>query len=217
MIGNPRSATLTCSSTGDAEAVLAPAIAALELAGAPKGSRARLDERDPVTFGVTQGLAVNLNGTDVPDEVYATNDVNELVAALLDSLGDEGQMQSQWQGSRETALYLYGPSSAHMTERITDVLRRFPLAQGCRVVPFPAHAALSQLELRRPRVGGFLAASVTFAHFNDPPCHDHKSADAIRTALRHVRLQRSTAIESWVIAPAPASRPTSYRRRSASP
>jgi hypothetical protein len=34
---------------------------------------------------VTEGLAVCLNGTDLPDEVYTTNAVNELVAALLDT------------------------------------------------------------------------------------------------------------------------------------
>lgn len=122
---------------GDAEAALGLAVATLEAAGAPKGSRARLDEREPVTFGVTEGLAVYLNGTDLPDEVYATSDVNDLVAALLSSLGGEGQMQSYWQGPRETALYLYGPSAARMNDLIAKVLARFPLAQGCRVAPFP--------------------------------------------------------------------------------
>jgi hypothetical protein len=122
---------------GDAEAAFELAVTTLEAAGAPKGSRARLDERAPVTFGVTEGLAVYLNGTDLPNEVYATNDVNDLVAALLSSLGDEGHLQSYWQGPRETALYLYGPSAARMNDLIADVLARFPLAQGCRVVPLP--------------------------------------------------------------------------------
>ena len=122
---------------GDRATALQLAIATLEAAGAPKGSRARLDGDEPVTFGVTEGLAVYLNGTDLPAEVYATNDVNHLVAALLDSLGSEGQMQSYWQGPRETALYLYGPSASHMNHLIAGVLPRFPLAQGCRVVALP--------------------------------------------------------------------------------
>jgi hypothetical protein len=109
----------------------------LEKAGAPKGSTARLDEQDPVTFGVTEGLAIYLNGTDLPDEVHATSDINDLVAALLDALGAEGGMQSYWQGPRETALYLYGPSAARMADLIADALSRFPLAQRCRVVPLP--------------------------------------------------------------------------------
>lgn len=109
----------------------------LEKAGAPKGSMARLDEHEPVTFGVTEGLAIYLNGTDLPDEVYANSDINDLVAALLDSVGAEGSMQSYWQGPRETALYLYGPSAARIADLIADVLPRFPLAQRCRVVPLP--------------------------------------------------------------------------------
>ncbi|MEV6930992.1 hypothetical protein AB0M46_41775 [Dactylosporangium sp. NPDC051485] len=122
---------------GDATAVLDLVTVTLEAAGAPKGSTVRFDEREPMPFGVTEGLAVYLNGTDLPDEVYETNDVNDLVAAVIDSLGADGSMQSHWQGPQETALYLYGSSAALMHERIAEVLARFPLAQRCRVVPLP--------------------------------------------------------------------------------
>jgi hypothetical protein len=88
-----------------------------------------------VTFGGTEGLAVYLNGTDLPDEVYVTSDVNDLIAALLGRLGTEGDMQSWWEGPRETALYLYGSSAVRMSGLIAGVLARFPLAQRCRVVP----------------------------------------------------------------------------------
>lgn len=122
---------------GDGPAVLRLVTATLEQAGAPKGSTARIGEQEPVPFGVTEGLAVYLNGTDLPDEVYATSDVNDLITALLAALGAHGRMQSYWQGPRETALYLYGPSAARMADLIADVLSRFPLAQRCRVVPLP--------------------------------------------------------------------------------
>ncbi|MDP9794736.1 hypothetical protein J2S43_003248 [Catenuloplanes nepalensis] len=89
-----------------------------------------------MTFGLTEGLAIHLNGTDLPDE-DATNDINDLVAALLDSVGAEGRMQSYRQGPKETALYFYGPSAARMADLIADVLPRFPLAQRCRVLPLP--------------------------------------------------------------------------------
>ena len=120
---------------GDAREALGLVTAALEAAGAPKGSRVRLDEGDPVPFGVTEGLAIYLNGTDLPDEVYAGSDVNDLIAALRECLGAEGEMQSYWEGPRETALYLYGPSAARMEELAASVLARFPLARRCRVVP----------------------------------------------------------------------------------
>jgi hypothetical protein len=120
---------------GDAPQALELVTGTLEAAGAPRGSRARLDEGAPVPFGVTEGLAIYLNGTDLPAEVYAGSDINYLIATLSGRLGTEGDMQSWWQGPRETALYLYGPSAPRMTELIADVLARFPLAQRCRIVP----------------------------------------------------------------------------------
>ncbi len=120
---------------GDAEMVLRLAIATLEEAGAPKGSRARLDDAEPVPFGTAEGLAVYLNGTDLPDQTYATSNINDLIAALLERLGADGHMQSWWQGPRETALYLYGPSASRIADAIAEVLTRFPLAERCRVVP----------------------------------------------------------------------------------
>jgi hypothetical protein len=133
----PASCDIDLDIEGDAQAALELAIATLEAAGAPKGSRARLEEGEPVAFGVTEGLAVYLNGTDLPDEVYATGDVNELIAGVHGSLGADGRMQSYWQGPRETALYLYGSSAAHMSDLIADALDRFPLAERCRVVELP--------------------------------------------------------------------------------
>jgi hypothetical protein len=100
-----------------------------------QGSRVRTSHGEPAIFGVTEGLAVYLNGTDLPDEGYANSDVNGLIAAVLNRLGVEGHMHSYWEGPQETALYLYGPSAARMSELIADVLARFPLAERCRVVP----------------------------------------------------------------------------------
>jgi hypothetical protein len=76
-----------------------------------------------VTFGTTEGVGVYLNGTELPDEVYQTNDVNELIARLSQSLGDAGEMYSYWEGSTETALYFYGPSADRIRQRISEVLR----------------------------------------------------------------------------------------------
>jgi hypothetical protein len=120
---------------GDAREVTGLVTRALEAAGAPKGSQARLEVGDTVPFGVTEGLAVYLNGTDLPAHVYASSDINDLIAALLERLGAEGDMQSWWQGPRETALYLYGPSAVRVDELISSVLSRYPLAERCRVVP----------------------------------------------------------------------------------
>lgn len=133
-VREPLYADIDLDVEGDARQALALVTAALEAAGAPKGSQAQLEEGDPVPFGVTEGLAVYLNGTDLPDEVYASSDVNDLIAALLERLGAEGDMQSYWEGPRETALYLYGPSAARLDGLTASVLARYPLAQRCRVV-----------------------------------------------------------------------------------
>jgi hypothetical protein len=150
---------------GDAQKALALVVGALEAAGAPKGSRVRLDESDPVPFGVTEGLAIYLNGTDLPGEVYANSDINELIAALLDRLGADGDLQSYWEGPRETALYLYGASAARMDELTASVLSRFPLAQRCRVVPLALTLPSRNLsvvgdEQRRHRAGRHMVVTM---------------------------------------------------------
>jgi hypothetical protein len=119
---------------GDPNEVLALVIATLEAAGAPKGSKARTDAGDEIFFGVTEGVAIYLNGTDLADEVYANSDGHAVIAALNERLGPEGSVQSYWDGPRETALYLYGPSAAQIADLIVDVLARFPEAERCRIV-----------------------------------------------------------------------------------
>jgi hypothetical protein len=130
----PEFCDLDVELAGDPQAGLALAIGTLERLGAPKGSTARLGKGQVRSFGVTEGLGLYLNGTDLPGEVYATNDVNDLIQQLHQRLGDQGSMQSWWQGPRETALYLYGPSAARMRELVQDVVASHPLAQQSRLV-----------------------------------------------------------------------------------
>jgi hypothetical protein len=102
--------------------------------GAPKGSKATLCVGESVAFGRSEGLGLNLNGTDLPDEVYATNDINELIPQILEAIGEEGVMMSYWEGPRETALYFYGPSASRMHELIRDIVEAHPLARDCRLI-----------------------------------------------------------------------------------
>jgi hypothetical protein len=115
--------------TGDAVALI---VDALREQGAPLGSTYRLDGAGPVGFGVTEGLALYLNGTELPDEVYAASDVNDLIEAIEGALGAHGAMFSYWQGPRDTALYLYGTSAAGMRALLEPALVPFPLAERCR-------------------------------------------------------------------------------------
>ena len=118
---------------GDAPEALELVTAALEAAGAPKGSRVRLGESGPVPFGVTEGLAVYLNGTDLPGEVYASSDIDELIAALSGRPRQRGRHAVLVEGPARNGAVPVRP--VRMAELIADVLARFPLAQRCRVVP----------------------------------------------------------------------------------
>lgn len=104
----------------------------LEKALAPKGSRLRIDDRT-IPFGHQEGLALYLNGTDLPDEVYQNSDVNVVWSEVEKALGEEGSIHSYYQGNKETALYLYGNSFEAMRALIQPFLDDYPLCQRCRV------------------------------------------------------------------------------------
>jgi hypothetical protein len=106
----------------------------LERLGAPKGSRLSVSGvEQPVPFGVNEGLAIYLNGTDLPDEIYAKCDSNVVYNALEDALGEAGGIHSWWQGPRETAFYLYGPSFDTMKKLILPFVDSYPLCQQARI------------------------------------------------------------------------------------
>ena len=132
--GEPLSCDIELHLTDDGMAHATELIRALESLGAPRGSTWSVGDGTPVPFGTSEGVAVYLNGTDLPDEVYRDNDVNDLISQLLDRVGDEGDLHSWWEGPHESALYLYGRSAAVIKDRGADVLAVHPLAQRCRVV-----------------------------------------------------------------------------------
>lgn len=105
--------------------------------GAPKGSKLQYElngKNVEVPFGAAEGLAIYLNGTDLPDEVYQECDVNEVYAEINRLLADRGSIQGHWQGPTETALYLYGKSGDEMRALIAGYLAEYPLCQRARVV-----------------------------------------------------------------------------------
>ncbi|HEY4185476.1 MAG TPA: hypothetical protein VGP07_10425 [Polyangia bacterium] len=106
----------------------------LEALGAPKGSKLRIaaDER-VIPFGVNEGLAVYLNGTDLPPETYKKYTLEMLEGELDRVLEDHGHVFSVWRGPTETALYLYGPSFAEMTKLLEPFLGGHPLCERYRL------------------------------------------------------------------------------------
>lgn len=101
---------------------------------APKGSRLFIpDQNRTIPFGEVEGLALYLNGTALPDEVYQANDVNHVFDECQRLLEGVGTISSHWQGPEETAFYMYGSSFQAMRERIGRFIEVYPLCQQCRV------------------------------------------------------------------------------------
>lgn len=106
----------------------------LEQLGAPKGSKLHLEaDKREIPFGRNEGIAVYLNGTDLPDEVYAECDSNFVLTELQRLLGGNGSVMSYWQGPRETAFYMYGPSFGPMVDLLRPFIEVYPLCAGCRI------------------------------------------------------------------------------------
>ena len=104
--------------------------------GAPRGSRLQYElegTKVEVPFGVSEGLAIYLNGTDLPEEAYKRCDVNEVYEEINRLVGDRGAIQGHWQGPTETALYLYGYSADEMRSLIADFTAKYPLCQRARL------------------------------------------------------------------------------------
>jgi hypothetical protein len=114
------------------DATLSLVIAELEALGAPKGSSLQRPDGAPIAFGQLEGMAIFLNGTDLPDDVYAASDVNRTVAGLNAALSGKGGFMGHWEGPAETALYFYGKSYAQMQTAAEAFSATDPLCSLCR-------------------------------------------------------------------------------------
>jgi len=132
---------------GDALGIVA---AALEAAGAPQGSEI-IDASDGSVlreFGKQQCVAIFLDGTGLPDEVYAQLDFEAVIGALGGAAG-ENSYRGLWQGAQETAVFFFGADAEAMFARVEPVLRRLPIGQNARVV---IRAGKQQLQPREVRI-----------------------------------------------------------------
>lgn len=99
-----------------------------------KGSRATIPGRDgPTPFGRLDGLALYLNGTDLPDAIYEATSAQHVYEECQSLLSGIGSVSSNWQGDTETAIYMYGPSFSAMRDAIADFVRNYPLCERARI------------------------------------------------------------------------------------
>lgn len=131
---------------------LGAAADALEAAGAPQGSELidAADGRVLKAFGKQQCLAIHLDGTSLPDEVYAGLDFDAVVEQIGSAAGD-GSYRGLWQGNEETALFFFGDDADAMFARVEPVLRALPIGQNARVVLRHGKSGLNTREVRMPR------------------------------------------------------------------
>jgi hypothetical protein len=108
----------------------------LESCGAPKGSQITFGDEPNQTkkdFGKTEGIALVVDGVNLPQEVYEKYGLNGLLDALKPVLdGCIGEFHGCNTLSETTELYFYGPSADRMLEAIAKVQSEFPLCQNSK-------------------------------------------------------------------------------------
>lgn len=118
---------------GDPTQVAGQVVFALESLGAPRGSWLTIGDGERVEFGALYGFALELDGTSLPAEVYAENDVNDLIQAVSEEIGGAGALMSWWEGPEWTSLFFYGHEPALIRAVLERAATDFALARGSRV------------------------------------------------------------------------------------
>ncbi len=86
-----------------------------------------------IAFGVEDGLALHLNGTDLLEDVYRNCDGNHVYAECNRLIEGIGRVESYWGGPKETALYTYGINFHLMHEKLGSFLETYPLCRQARI------------------------------------------------------------------------------------
>lgn len=98
----------------------------------PKGSFIETQD-DDIGVGTQEGLAIYLNGTDLPEDVYKSCDINHAIDILSQAVEGIGSLYSFWEGNEATALYYYGSSFEEMEKLIKEAAKTYPLCDECRI------------------------------------------------------------------------------------
>jgi len=99
----------------------------------PKGSELQAEDFC-IPVGEQEGLALYLNETELPDEVYESCDINYVVEQMEALMEGIGKMYSFWEGPEDTGLYFYGTSYEKMKAAVQGFLEEYPLCRKCVVV-----------------------------------------------------------------------------------
>lgn len=132
------------------EAALPVIIDVLQRSGAPVGSQLLAAGGVIREFGEQQSVAVYLDGTTLPDEVYANLDFDDLVERLTGAAGADSY-HGHWGGPEETGLFFFGRDAEATFSALEAVLRQMPIGQNARVVIRATRDRVHDRTVRMPR------------------------------------------------------------------
>jgi len=117
------------------KSIIADIIERLETIGAPKGSKIIIEKtKEEIPFGRNEGLALYIDGQNLPKEVYEQSDINFVISEIQRLTNIEPNADRFWEGEKETALYFYGQSFEQMKIQISELVDTYPLCKGARIV-----------------------------------------------------------------------------------
>ncbi len=123
------------STTDIDQTVIRNIIDKIESLGAPKGSKLIIEStKEEISFGKKEGLALYIDGQNLPPEVYAECDINFVLSEVHRLTNIEPDADRNWEGEKETALYFFSDSFEEMRNSISDFIETYPLCKGARVV-----------------------------------------------------------------------------------
>jgi hypothetical protein len=128
-------------------------IETLEKQGAPKGSQLKYTSEGKDTlreFGTTECLALFLDGVNLPEEVYKSTDIDELVERLLETSKGLAEFRASWYGESETSIHFFGDNADNLFKLMEPVLTEYPLCRNARVVLRHGNPNQNPREIRIP-------------------------------------------------------------------
>ena len=136
--GEVKSCDIELELIGVRDDIIAKLEAIIDALGVPKGSKLLWYEADNVEqnerpVGRLEGMAIYMNGTELPQEVYEKCDINYVIEQLGSRMEGIGSLYSWWEGPQSTALYFYGQSYEKMMTAVQDFIAEYPLCQKCVV------------------------------------------------------------------------------------
>lgn len=138
----------------DLECGLPVIVDVLESRGAPIGSILRYSSNNEIQtleFGVAECLAIVLDGTTLPDEVYDDSDINDMISEMEDAIDEIGELRSWWEGPNDTVLYFFGHDAEQLWLAMQPIVESHDRCQNARIIIRHGHKKLNPRTIEIPR------------------------------------------------------------------